>query len=566
MFNVKRINYLIAVLLLGVVVGCSAPAAPPPAPAPTLAAPPAAATQAPAATTAPAQPTQAAAVPKGGIIRIGYGAEVDNLNAFTSQFLTDIELTMVEGLIVSNDKNEYIPVLAKQVPTVENGLVKTRADGKVEMTWPLQQGVKWHDNVHEFTADDVCFTWKYVVSEGSEVYNRNSYLPISDCRVQDKYTAVMVWDKPSAIYNGLFEAILPKYMLEGQNIVKYDAYNRSPVGTGPFIFVEWKAGEYVRVKRNPNYWRGTQYPYADEIVFRFIPDINTRLNAVKAGEVDFAQLVPTQVKEAKDLSNYTLILVQQNSWQHFDMSIKTERGAKIFNDKAVRQALFMSIDRKTIVDGVLEGTVAIADTVAPTSSPYYNPNVKKYAYDPTAAKKLLDDAGWKVGADGIREKGGEKLSLTALLSSADAIGKLYWQVIQQNFKAVGIDLKIDTREAAARTTAWRSGQWEIQISRWVLPADPSVTGLYSCKGSNNMTGFCDPAADEAMIASDQELDPAKRKAQLLKAQELLAEDAFSFPIYYNVNPIVISKKLGNFKASGTNLGSFWNVYEWSLSK
>ncbi len=555
-----------SVLAVALVAACgpSTPATQPPAAATTV---PSAATQAPsAATQAPAQPTQVAAAPRGGTLRIGYGAEVDNLNAFTSQFLTDIELTMVEGLIVSNDKNQYIAVLAKQVPTVENGLVKTRADGKIEMSWPLQQGVKWHDNVHEFSADDVCFTWKYIVSEGSEVYNRNSYLPISDCRVQDKYTAVMVWDKPSAIYNGLFEAILPKYMLEGKDIVKYDPYNRSPVGTGPFIFGEWKAGEYVRVKRNPNYWRGTQYPNVDEIVFRFIPDANTRLNAVKAGEVDFAQLTPTQVKEVKDLANYNLILVQQNSWQHFDMSIKTERGAKLFNDKGVRQALFMLIDRKTIIDGVLESTVSLADTVAPATSPYYNPNVKKYPYDPTAAKKLLDDAGWKVGADGIREKGGEKLSFTALQSNSDAITKLVWQIIQQNFKAAGVDVKFDPKEAAARSQVWRSGQWEMQISRWVLPADPSVTGLYSCKGSNNMTGFCDPAADEAMIASDQELDPAKRKALLFKAQELLAEDAFSLPIYYNVNPIVISKKLGNFKASGTNLGSFWNVYEWYLNK
>src|SRR5438045_9079866 len=94
----------------------------------------------------------------------------------------------------------------------------------------------------------------------------------------------MVWDKPSAIYNGLFEAILPKYLLEGKDIVKYDGYNRSPVGTGPFIFSEWKAGEYVRVKRNPNYWRGTQYPYVDEIDFRFIPDINTQIGRASCRE------------------------------------------------------------------------------------------------------------------------------------------------------------------------------------------------------------------------------------------------------------------------------------------
>ena len=102
---------------------------------------------------------------------------------------------------------------------------------------------------------------------------------------------------------------------------------------------------------------------------------------MKSGEVDFAQMTPTQVKDVKDLANYILTLVQQNSWQHFDMSIKTDRGARIFGDKNVRTALFMLIDKKTIVDGVLEGTVQVADTVAPTTSPYYNPNVKKYAYE-----------------------------------------------------------------------------------------------------------------------------------------------------------------------------------------
>ena len=90
--------------------------------------------------------------------------------------------------------------------------------------------------------------------------------------------------------------------------------------------------------------------------------------------------------------------------------------------------------------------------------------------------------------------------------------------------------------------------------------------LFACKGSNNMTSHCDANLDALLLASDQELDPAKRIPLMKQAQELLAQDAFSFPIYYNVTPIVITSKLGNFKASGTNLGSFWNVYEWYLNK
>ena len=156
--------------------------------------------------------------------------------------------------------------------------------------------------------------------------------------------------------------------------------------------------------------------------------------------------------------------------------------------------------------------------------------------------------------------------LRALRFSADSLGKLNLQVIQQNFKAVGIELKIDAQEAAARSKIWRSGMWEVILSRWVETADPSVTNLFACKGSNNMTGHCDAELDKLLMASDQELDPAKRKPLLDQAQELLAKDAFSFPIYYNAIPVVVSNKLGNFKASGTNLGPFWNVYEWYLNK
>jgi peptide/nickel transport system substrate-binding protein len=521
---------------------------------------PAAATSAPAAGAATAAPAAAG----GKTLRIAYTAEIDTLNAFTSQFLTDIELTMVEGLIVSNDKNEYIPVLATQIPTVENGGIKNLPDGKIEMTWPLQQGVKWHDGT-EFTADDVVFTWQFVVSENSEVYNRDQYLPISACEAVDKYTVKMTWDKPYAAYNGLFEAVLPKHVLEGKDVVTFDGYNRSPLGTGPFKFVEWKSGEYVRVQRNPDYWRGEQYPSIDEIVFTFFADDNTRLNALKAGEQDWGQITPVQVKEAEGLAGYKIELVNQNSWQHFDTSVVTERGKKLFSDKSVRQAMAYAIDRQAISDGVMEGTVKLADSVIAPSSPYYNADVPKYPYDVEKAKQLLDAAGWVVGADGIREKDGEKFSFTMMLRAGNTVRQAIAQVIQANLKDVGIEVKFDTQEAAAWTQIWRTGEWEAVVGGWILPADPSVTNLFACEASNNMTGHCDEELDKLMQASDQEFTVEKRKPLLLEVQTRLLDDMFSLPIYYNVTPIVASEKLGNFKPSGTNLGSFWNVYEWTLA-
>lgn len=522
-----------------------------------------AASTAPSSAAASAAASTASTGGTGQTLRIGYGGEIDTLNPLTSQFLIDIHLTMMEGLIVSNDQNEYVPVLATQIPTVENGGVVNRPDGKIDMTWPLQQGVKWHDGV-EFTADDVCFTWQFITSENSEVYNRDEYLPISACEAVDPYTAKLTWDQPFAPYNSLFEAILPKHVLEGTDVKTAD-FNRNPIGTGPFRFVEWRSGEYIRAERNPEYWRGTQYPGVDQIVFTFIPDDNTRLNALQAGEQDWAQTTPDLAKDLQ-IPGYRTVLVNQNSWLHFDFSVKTERGQTLFGDKRVRQAIAHAIDRQTIANDIMQGTVQVADTVVATNSPYFNGDVPKYPYDVERAQQLLDEAGWTVGTDGIREKDGEKLSFT-IMNRAGRLDRIaIAQVIQAQLKPIGVDVQFDTQESAAWANTWRTGNWEAVISGWILPADPSFTSLFACDGGNNMTGLCSPELDELMKASDQELDPAKRKPLLDEAQVKLADEMLSLPLYYNVTPIIASERLGNFKPSGTNLGSFWNVYEWTLTE
>jgi peptide/nickel transport system substrate-binding protein len=391
-------------------------------------------------------------------------------------------------------------------------------------------------------------------------------MPIKSCKVVDKYTVVMTWEKAYAYYNSLFEAILPKHVLEGKDVVTFDGYNRSPLGTGPFKFVEWKSGEYVKVERNPDYWRGTDYPYLDGIVFTFIPDDNTRLNAMKAKEHDLGQITPTQVKEVQGLAGYKVNLVDQNSWNHFDFSVKTENGKALFSDVKARQAIAYAIDRKAIAEDLMEGTVKVADSPVQTNSPYFNPDTPVYTFDPEKARSLLDEAGWKPGSDGIREKDGVKFSFTIMNRSGRVDRIAIAQVIQAQLKDIGIDVKMETKESAAWTKQWRSGEWEAVVGGWMLPADPSVTNQYACKGSNNMTGLCSEELDKLMYASDQELDFAKRKPLIDQVQVKLAEEMLSLPIYYNVVPEVVSEKLGNFKGSGTNLGSFWNVYEWYLAK
>lgn len=503
------------------------------------------------------------------ILRVAYEREVDVLNAFTSQMLVDIHFSMVEGLITTDENNTYVPVLATEIPTRENGLIVDGPEGTVEMTWPLQEGVRWHDG-EPFTSEDVCFTWRFVSSPGSQTYNRDWYLGIVECETPDAHTVVFTWNGEYGYYAGLFEAILPEHVLGGmttEQIVNYTPYNRGTelVGTGPFRFGEWRAGEYLRVVRNDDYWRGPDVPAIDEIVWSFLPDANTRLNAMRAGQYHYARLQPTHVAEVEDQVGYDTHLISSNTFMHLDLSLNTERARTLFSDRDVRRALFHAIDRDAIASQLMEGTVTVAETAINPTSPYHDPTVVASSYDPARARELLDRAGWREGPDGIRVKDGQRFSFTMLNRAGTADRIAIAQVVQAQLEDIGVEVDFRTLESAAWTQAWRSFDWEAVISAWFLPADPSFTGLYRCDGPNNMTGFCTPELDEVMEASDRELAFEERKPLLDRAQALLAEDARMLPLYYNVIPEMVSERVIGYRGSGTNFGSFWNLWEWTLT-
>ena len=502
------------------------------------------------------------------VLRVAYTREIDVLNALTSQNLVDIQFSMVEGLVTTNDSNRYVPVLATEIPTEENGLVRTNEDGSVAMTWPLHENVRWHDG-EPFTSRDVCFTWRFVTSAGSQVYNRDQYLGIVGCEEPDEHTVVFTWSGVRAYYAGLFEAILPEHVLgemTTEEIVSYTPYNRGQelVGTGPFRFAEWRSGEYIRVVRNDDYWRGPEYPAIDEVVWSFIPDSNTRLNALKAGGHHFGQIEPTQIGEVADLPGFEVHLVSQNTFMHFDLSLNTERARALFADRSVREALFRAIDRRAIAEQLMRGTVTVADSPLNPTGPYHDPDVPGYDFDPEAARRALDEAGWTVGADGVRVKEGRRFSFVMLNRAGTADRIAIAQVIQAQLGDVGVEVTFETLESAAWTQRWRSGAWEAIVSAWFLPADPALTGLYACDGSNNMTGFCDEDLDRVLRASDAVLDFDARKRLLDEAQLLLREKARMLPLYYNVVPEVVSARIGGYRGSGTNFGSFWNLWAWTL--
>jgi peptide/nickel transport system substrate-binding protein len=507
------------------------------------------------------------AAPGQKILQVAYGSEIDCLNAFTSQDLCDIEFTMQEGLIQNDEKGQVIPVLAKEIPTMANGGIVDNKDGTYDMTWHLQPNIMWHDG-QPFTSKDVAFTWKFVSDPNSQTYNTDDYRGIKSVSTPDDTTVVFHWDGLYGNYANIFESMLPEHLLGNlsvADIVTNVQFNRSAIGTGPFKFAEWKSGEYIRAVKNDNYWRGDQYPKIDEIVFSFFPDDNTRLNALKTGAYHLGEILPVQVADLKNDPNGKLVLINSNTFLHFDTCIKTDKGKALFSDVNVRQAMFHAIDRHAIATQLMQGTVVVIDGSYNPSSVWFDKNVTDYNFDVAKAKQMLSDAGWVAGSDGILAKGGQKFSFTLMIRSGANDRVQCGQVIQAQLKDVGIDVLFEALEGNAWSAKWRSGQWEAIVSGWFLGADPSITAIYGCGGSNNFTGYCDANLDKVMQASDKTLDFNTRKPLTDQAQELLATDAFSLPIYAEVLPWYVSNNMVNFKGGGTNFGSFWNVYEWGLS-
>ena len=257
-------------------------------------------------------------------------------------------------------------------------------------------------------------------------------------------------------------------------------------------------------------------------MYSFVPDSNTRLNGMKAGQYHWARLEPTQVEQVAAMTGYRVHLISSNSFMHLDLSVNLDRGRRLFTDRGVREAIFRGIDRQAIADQLMQGTVRLANSPINPTSPYHNAAVPVPAYDPALAREMLEGAGWSVGSDGIRVKEGERFSFN-LLNRAGAADRIaIAQVVQAQLKQIGVEVTMETLESAAWTQKWRSGDWEGIISAWFLPADPSITNLYACEGHNNMTGFCDPVLDRLLEASDRLLNFDERADHQL---EVVADES-----------------------------------------
>jgi peptide/nickel transport system substrate-binding protein len=505
--------------------------------------------------------------PSNELLIVGYDREPDTLNRFSTHILEDIQTCVVEGLTTTDERMQVVPLLATEVPTLENGGVRMPSGGGMDVVWKLRPHVTWHDGV-PFTSADVKFTVDAINSPDYNPESTDGFDRISSVDTPDPLTAVVHYTEVYAPYALQFiRGTLPRHILQGRDIDRAQDYNRNPLGTGPYRVAEWKSGEYILLERVPHYWRGDEYPRIRRLMFKFIVNTNTRINQLKSGEVHLVALVP--LDKYRDIANLPSIVVHRTPGNAYEHVTLNERHFPPFADVRVRRALIHAIDRQQLARTILDGLAPVADGPIQPVSWAYTDRITRYAFDPLRARALLDEAGWTLaGGSPIRHRDGRPLSFTLITQSGFAIRENIAQAIQQQLRDVGVDLRIELHDGTAISAIWFDGRFDAMLHWWQMPSDPELTLFFAADrtppAGRNINYFRDDELTRVLYASDRTVDRDERARLLQRAQAMIADAVPEIPLYSITRLDAVPAQLAHFKGNPTNTGVFWNVHEWEI--
>lgn len=503
---------------------------------------------------------------RGGTLTIGLGYEIDTLNPYSTGFLGDVQATVLEGLVAPDQNAQYVPVLATEVPTLANGGIALSADGStMTVTYHLRDGVMWSDG-EPFTSADVKFTWEAVKNPDFQAESKDGTADIDSIDTPDDLTVVAHYNTVAPDFaSTLFTfGILPKHVLEGQDLNTSD-FNTHPIGTGPFMVTDYKAGQFVVLKRNPYYWgrsdSGEQLPYLDGLVFKMLPDSNTIVTQLLSGEIDLAYGVPySQIARFQQSDSMNVIKNETLAWTHMDFNFANP----LLADLNVRKAIAHAVDKQAIAKA-LGGYPTPIDTPVVPLFPFASKDVPTYDHDLALANQILDDAGYAKGRDGIRvSPDGKRMALRIMTQAGRTEYEVGEQVVIANLKAIGIEVTPDNKSGVAYRDARYKGDYDLYYAGWITPADPNYAIFYASDGFLNSQGYSDPALDAALAEANSTIDPAKRTAALERFQQILMTDLPTLPIVSSPSMIVVTKKLHDFEPNPTNMTNFVHTAAWYL--
>jgi peptide/nickel transport system substrate-binding protein len=471
---------------------------------------------------------------------------------------------MFEGLVKPDPKTGTpMPSLATSWDQSGDGLT---------WTFHIRPNVTWHDG-QALTADDVKFTFDSIQDPKTRTPYRSRFSNIASFDAPDKSTftvTLRVADCPFLITT-MQTPIVPKHLLSASPDINTDEFNSSrPVGTGPFIFKEWQRSDHLTLTANPNYWQGR--PKIDQWVRRTVSDDNVLQALLKTGEIDYGNVSFGAMQELQAVPHLTLQSVASPILITF---IAYNLDRPLFQDKRVRQALTHAIDRAAIVSSLLYDQGEVLDSALPSVSWAYTSNVPRFPFDVDAAKRLLNQAGWTTGPDGILQKDGVRFALTLSTNSSNKERTAIATIAQDAWRKVGIDVQTQLMETNAFFAKYQQTRdFDAIVAGGAgLTIDPDQTSFWSSKsipGGTNFVHYTSPQVDQLLdlARAAPGCDPAARKVYYEQLQQILADDQpFTF-LYAAKTGVFINKRLQNVQASswaGASPFIAWGIKDWTVS-
>ncbi|MGW0333827.1 ABC transporter substrate-binding protein [Streptomyces sp. NPDC003011] len=483
-------------------------------------------------------PRQASAAEGDRVLTVAVAQSVDSLSPFLASRLLSTSIHRLTYEYLTN----YDPGDAHAVP----GLATEWKSSPDKLTWTytIRSDSMWSDG-EQATAEDAAWTFNTMMTdEGAATANGSFVTNFRKVTAPSPTELVIELKKPQATMTALDVPIVPKHVWE-----KVDDFSESDndktfpiVGNGPFVLTGYKPDSYVRLKANKDFWRGA--PKFDELVFRYYKDQDAAVAALRKGEVSFVagspSLTPAQAASLEDEKD---IHVNDAPGRRF-YALAVNPGARAKNgqkfgdghpsllDRRVRHALFMAVDRETVIDKVFQGhAVEGAGYIPPRFSPYFwKPSAaQKLAHDPEKAARLLDEAGYRKNSAGKRlGKDGKPITYRLLCHATDPNDKAVGQYLEEWWGDLGIGVTLDCLDNVS--DPWLAGTYDLAFDGWSVNPDPDfVLSIHTCaalpatpKDTGATDNFvCDQRYDDLYARQLAEYDPARRAALVKQMQSRL---------------------------------------------
>ncbi len=493
------------------------------------------------------------------LVFTGLAGEPDSLNPMLSNEADQLNFShlYMSYLVENDDRNATIAEIAREVPTLANGGISR---DQRTITYRLRPNLRWQDG-RPLTARDVVFSYRAIVDPRNNVATRVGYDEVQAIRSHGDRTVVIRLRRPFSPFVQYFfgpqgvGAIMPSHLLQGVADLNHAAYNALPVGSGPFRVVRWNRGDSIELAANPLYWRGK--PHIDRLVYRIIPDPNTRLQQLRTGEADaYFDVDPQLLPQLRSIAGVSVAMTPVNDLHVLRFNLRDPA----VRDPSVRRAIAMAIDRKTLLTAATHGSGLIVDADQPSNGWAYAASTPSIPYDPAGARRLLR---------------GRTPGVTLAIAPQIVNGsQLVAAILQEELRRVGVRATIKQYPSgmfyapAAQGGVLAGGHFALSYDAWwVLGSDPNDSWNMACDqlppAGLNYTRWCDARADAAMRDALATVDRRRRAADYATVQRAIARDLPFFTLWQVRIPNAYRTYVKGIAPAPFG-STFWNAWDWRI--